>query len=212
MTETRLIEGRRGSRLANGLARTSCLRLLRQLIGKATRLILIVALTSSFVGTPAQAQGSSEYAVKAAFLYNFTKFVEWPSGAFGESSAPLIVGVLGQDPFGGALDQILQGKTVNGRPVLIQRLTWGQNLRACHILFICQSERKRLAQILSSLRGMSVLTISEIAQFNQQGGIINFVIDQNKVRFEINMAAAEQGGLKISSRLLSLAKAAKGGY
>jgi len=211
MTETKSLKAYRGSAPVGGLARLLRPRPSQRLIGKAASLLLIVALMGGLAGTRAQAQGSSEYSVKAAFIYNFAKFVEWPSEAFGDGSAPLIVGVLGQDPFGSALDQAIAGKTVNGRPLLIQRLTWGQDLRACHILFISQSERKRLAQILGSLQGTNILTISEMVPSNQQSGIINFVIDQNKVRFEINPTAAEQARLKISSRLLTLAKVVRGG-
>lgn len=207
MIETRSIEAYCESVPEDGLARHLRPRPSRRLIG----LLLVVALTNGIAGIQAQAQGSSEYSVKAAFIYNFAKFVEWPSEALGDDGAPLIVGVLGQDPFGNALDQAIAGKTVNGRPLVIQRLTWGQGLRGCHILFISQSERKHMAQILSSLQGTNILTISDMVPANQPGGIINFVIDQNKVRFEINAGAADQARLKISSRLLTLAKAVRGG-
>ena len=137
-----------------------------------------------------QAQSSGEYQIKAAFLYNFAKFVDWPAEAFAGSNGKLIIGVIGDDPFGGALNQAINGKTINGRPLLVRRLRWGQDLRSCHILFISSSERQRLPQIIQSLRGASVLTVGDMGQFNQQGGIINFILEANKVRFEINSCGA----------------------
>lgn len=167
--------------------------------------LLVIGLLC-MLNTGVPAQSSSEYQVKAAFLYNFAKFVEWPGDALGNSNAPLIIGVIGDDPFGGALDQAINGKTINGRALLVRRLKWGHDLRSCHILFISSSERKRLPQIIQSLRGASVLTVGDMGQFNQQGGIINFILEANKVRFEINSRGADQARLKISSKLLSLAK------
>jgi uncharacterized protein DUF4154 len=152
-----------------------------------------------------QAQ-SSEYQVKAAFLYNFAKFVEWPSDAFGGGNAQLVIGVVGDDPFGGALDQAINGKTVNGRALAVRRLKWGQDLRSCHVLFISASERKHLTQIIQSVKGASVLTVGDMGQFNQEGGIINFILAARQVRFEINSRGANQARLRISSKLMALAK------
>ena len=160
----------------------------------------------STLSTAVQAQASNEYQVKAAFLYNFAKFVDWPAEAFGGSNGTLVIGVVGDDPFGGALDQAINGKSIGGRPLAVRRLRWGQDLRSCHILFISSSERKRLPQIIQSLRGASVLTVGDMGQFNQQGGIINFILEASKVRFEINSRGADQARLRISSKLLALAK------
>jgi hypothetical protein len=171
-------------------------------------LILIVAMMTGAPGS--QAQTSDEYQIKAAFLYKFAGFVQWPTAAFGETSTSLIVGVVGEDPFGRALDETINGKTINGLPFMIKRLKWGQDLRACQILFISSSERKRLPQIIAGLKGASVLTVGETGQFTQQGGVINFVMEENKVRFEINAEAAGAARLKISSKLLSLAKSVRG--
>ncbi len=181
---------------------------------KMTDLILLVTLLSSvnFVSDgPAHAQGVSEYEVKAAFLFNFAKFVEWPPEAFSDSGAPLIIGIIGDDPFGSAIDQTIDGKTVNGRRLMIRRLRWGQNLRGCHVLFVSSSEQKRLSAILEHLKGACVLTVSEMGQFIQQGGIIGFVIEASKVRFEINTSAAEPARLRISAKLLALAKVVRNG-
>ncbi len=153
-----------------------------------------------------QGQSFSEYQVKAAFLYNFAKFVDWPGDALGNGNGPLVIGVIGDDPFGGALDQAINGKTVKGRTLVVRRLKWGQDLRSCHVLFISSSEQKRLREIIESLRGASVLTVGDMGQFNQHGGIINLILEANKVRFEINSRGADQARLRISSKLLSLAK------
>jgi hypothetical protein len=171
--------------------------------------LLLLALASGSPRNQAQAQALDEYQVKAALLFNFIKFVDWPAEAFSDGGAPIVIGVVGDDPFGSALDEAISGKSIHGRPLAARRLRWGQDLRACHILFISASERKRLPQIIASLRGASVLTLSDIGQFNQQGGIISFILEASKVRFEINAGVAEQARLKISAKLLALAKSVK---
>ena len=168
------------------------------------RLLLALALVCSAFSAGVQAQGASEYQVKAAFLYNFAKFVDWPGDAFREGT--FVIGVIGNDPFGGALDQAINGKTIGGRHLTVRRLKWGQDLRSCNILFISSSEHKRLPQIIQSVRGSSVLTVGEMGGFNQQGGMINFILVSNRVRFEINAPVAEQARIKISSKLLALGK------
>jgi YfiR/HmsC-like len=152
----------------------------------------------------ASAQEASEYQVKAAFLYNFAKFVEWPAG--GGADAPLVIGVLGKDPFGGEIDRAVEGKTVNGRRLTIKRFSSLEAYEYCHILFVSSSERNKLPQIIAAVRNSSVLTVSETDRFAHIGGIINFVTIENRIRFEINQAAAERAGLKISSKLLSLGR------
>ncbi|HEY7544552.1 MAG TPA: YfiR family protein [Blastocatellia bacterium] len=155
----------------------------------------------------ARAQSSpSEYEVKAAFLFNFAKFVEWPEDAFSDSSSPIIICIVGHDPFNGVLDQTIGGKTVNSRPLVIKRLAYGQDARGCHIIFVCSSEKKRMAQILASFSGTSALTVSDMDDFAQAGGMINFVLENSKVRFQINSTAAARARLRISSKLLTLAR------
>ncbi|HJQ22981.1 MAG TPA: YfiR family protein [Blastocatellia bacterium] len=166
-------------------------------------------LAALIIGPSAPAQTANEYQVKAAFLFNFVKFIEWPAEAFSDDGAPLVIGVIGQDPFGGHLDQAISGKSVNGRQLLVRRFKWGEDVRACHVLFISASERKHLAQIIASLRGAAVLTVGDMDQFTQQGGGINFVTEASKLRFEINASVAEQARLKISSKLLALARAVR---
>ncbi|MDX2032042.1 MAG: YfiR family protein, partial [Blastocatellia bacterium] len=149
-------------------------------------MMLLLLSTIGFGALLSQAPPRDEYQVKAAFLFNFAKFVEWPGEAFPDGGAPLVIGIVGSDPFGATLDQTVSNKSVNNRQLSIRRLKWGQNLRSCHILFVSSSERRRMGQIVESLKGASVLTVGEMEQFNQQGGIINFLMEENKVGFEIN--------------------------
>jgi len=148
---------------------------------------------------------SREYQIKAAFLYNFAKFVDWPDEAFPNEQASLDFGVLGADPFAASLDS-LSGKIAKGRTLEIKRLKTAEEARMCHILFISASETNRLAQILETLKGSSVLTVGEAGRFTQLGGIIKFKTVENKVRLEINEDAASRSGLKIPSRLLNVAE------
>ena len=148
----------------------------------------------------------SEYQVKAAYLFNFLKFVEWPKDAFADPLAPIVVGVVGEDPFGNALPQVVIGKTVQGRDLVIRIYRAGEDLRGAHILFISSSERKRIPAILSSLRGSCVLTVADTTGFLEAGGMIQFLNENERVRFAINVDATGQAKLKVSSKLLSLAK------
>lgn len=171
--------------------------------------LLFLTLTSSILSPYVRAQTSDEYQVKAAFLYNFVKFVEWPAQAFADNRAPIIIGVVGNDPFGAKIDQMIVGKIAHGRPLLLKRFPNLRALTFCHIVFICSSERNNLRQALAAT-GPGVLTVGETEQFTQTGGIINFTIVNSKVRFEINHVAAEQAGLRISSKLLNLSLPPKG--
>jgi YfiR/HmsC-like len=152
---------------------------------------------------PVQAQSASEYEVKAAFLYKFASFVEWPSPTAG---APICIGVLGADHFGEALDRIVRGKQVGDRAFTIQRFRTAGEASHCDIVFISGSEQGRLREILGLLRGKPVLTVSEIPDFCQRGGAINLKVIDAAIRFEINPVAGERSGIRFSSKLLSLAK------
>jgi hypothetical protein len=147
----------------------------------------------------------NEYQVKAAFLYNFVQFVEWPAAAFPDAGAPISIGVLGENPFGSGLEKIIEDKTVKDRKVVVKYSGTIENLSGCQLVFISASEQERLPEILKALRGKRVLTVGETPGFARLGGVINFIMVENRVRFEINVDAAERAGLKISSKLLQLA-------
>jgi hypothetical protein len=167
-------------------------------------LILLAALGSTTVS--AYAQSATEYQVKAAFLFNFAKFAEWPADAFFKSDAPLQICILGQDPFGHDLEQLIAEKTVSGHRIEVDHPEGAVQARACEILFISSTGKPQIQQILDSLKGANVLTVGDTPGFAQMGGVINFVLDDNRVRFEINLKAASTAHLKISSRLLTVAK------
>jgi len=154
---------------------------------------------------PAQAEGQfEEYQVKSAFLYNFVKFVEWPSETFRDSDSPVKICVLGKDPFGESLDY-LRDKNVGSRKLVIERLKRGDAPDKCQVLFISDSEKNNAAEILRGVRKRPVLTVGDMKGFLQSGGIINFISKGNQVSFEINLDAAERSKLRVSSQLLQVA-------
>lgn len=157
---------------------------------------------------PASAQASppNEYAVKAAFLFHFGQFVEWPEGAFQNANSPVVYCTIGEDPFQGALDDTLKGKTIEARALLVRHLKDGSEAQGCHVAFIGKTGKRRVTDELAILKSSPVLTIGESEQFVKDNGIIAFCVEENKIRFNINLEAAEKANLKISSRLLTLAK------
>lgn len=154
----------------------------------------------------ARAQTSpTEYEIKAAFVYNFAKFVEWPQEAFANAGDPVRFCVFGNTPLDSDLQQLITGKTIGARPVQVQRTGFLQ-IKQCHVLFIGASDSARILQVQEATRGATVLTVGEFPGFLDQGGMINFIFDQNRIRFEVNLKAAQEAKLKLSSKLLSLAK------
>ena len=147
-------------------------------------------------------QGAAEYEVKAAFLYKFASFVEWPSRSGG---APVCIGVVGQDPFGTALDQVVNGKSVDGRAFVIRRFKSGQELKDCDIVFISSTERGNLRPILAALAASPVLTVGDMPGFCERGGVVNLELLDRRIHLQVNLEAANQARLQLSSKLLSLA-------
>ena len=177
--------------------------------------IAIVVLSISLNWTfEAKAQSSdssdsSEYLIKAGFIYNFAKFVEWPANAFSQSDSPIVIGILGSDPFGSTLDRIVEDKKIGAHAFVVRRLKWGKDLKElkdCKILFVSSSEKMHIDELLQSIKNMSILTVGEAPGFAERGGIIRFTLEDNRVHFEVNVEAARQADLNISSRLLTLAR------
>jgi hypothetical protein len=171
---------------------------------------LIVALVASLsvicpIMSTAQSQ-VDEYQLKAAFLFHFAQFVEWPAGALGLSDNPFLICIAGEDPFHGDLEEAVRGKFIAAKVVRIRHIKQVQEGAGCHVVFIGKDESGHLSQLIATLRNMPVLTVGESENFLQSGGIIRFCMEDRKVRFEINKEAAEAANLKISSRLLLLAK------
>ena len=186
-----------------------------------------MVLAFSFLAMPmvqeVQAAENKEYQIKAAFLYNFIKFVDWPKKKNEDSNEPITIGIIGKDPFGDAFEP-LKNKQVKDRQVVIKRFKALEELekageegkteldkqietiRKCYLLFICSSEEKNLGRIINSVKEHNVLTVGEMSGFVEAGGIVNFLVEEKKIRFEINAVAATRAGLKIRSKLLRLAK------
>jgi hypothetical protein len=165
-----------------------------------TCLWLIVALFAT--GGARAIAGPSEYQVKAVFLFNFTQFVDWPPQAFPGPDAPFVIGVLGRDPFGPQLDEVVRGETVNRRPLVIERYRSVAEIRDCNILYIGSTESGHLDEILAALKGRSILTVGDADPGGRRGVMIQLVNENNRIRLRIDVAAAKAGNLTISSKLL----------
>jgi hypothetical protein len=167
----------------------------------------VLVLVAMMLTTVVRGQIATEYQLKAAFLYNFTKFVEWPGDSFPSNDSPLRLCVLGNTPFSSELSQVTEGKVVGGHPVQVAVLDNWHHARDCQLVFISSSELMPLRDILHGLRGTSALTVGDSKSFAEEGGMIGLLIEGERMRFEVNLRAATAANLKISSKLLSLAKA-----
>lgn len=177
-----------------------CLRsAARRLRGWASILLAALAGSGSL-----HAEISREYQLKAAFLFNFTKFVEWPARRFADERSPILIGVVGENPIGAALADLVTGRLVNGRPIAVAYPKNTGEMQRVHLLFVARGEEDRLTELQSSGTTV-VLTVGESDRFAELGGMINFVVADEKVRFEVNLATAEKHGIKISAQLVKLA-------
>jgi hypothetical protein len=154
----------------------------------------------------AEALSAKEHQVKAAFIYNFAKFVEWPAGSFESTNSPLVIGVVGKSPISAALEATVKDRKINGRAIIVKGVETLAVARETHLLCFPASEDNRMNGLLPELAGSSVLTIGESGAFASTGGMINFIMEGDKFRFDINMSAAEKAGLKVSAQLQKLAK------
>lgn len=168
--------------------------------------LMCLSLAMSANAQSSDSSDSSEYLIKAGFIYNFAQLVQWPAGAFSQADSPIVIGIFGTDPFGGIIDRVVENKKLDGRALLVKRLKRGASVKDCNILFVSSSEAAHLDEIIQSTKGMPILTIGETPGFAVRGGIINLTLEGNKVRFEVNIDAAKQANLNISSRLLALAR------
>jgi hypothetical protein len=159
---------------------------------------------------PGAAGPLDEYDVKAAFLFNFAKFIEWPESAMNSEKVRFTLGVLGADPFGGALLEVARGKTLNGRAVEVRQGRTVSELAGCDVVFLAASEEKRIERHLEALGGTPALTVSDTAGFARRGGMIELYLDGNRIRFAINLKAMREAGLEPSSKLLALARIVDG--
>lgn len=175
--------------------------------------VLLISLAATAPPAHAQDTDSSEYLIKAGFIYNFASLVQWPSTSFSQADSPIVIAVLGEDHFGATLDRVLEGKKIDGHPFAIKRFKSVPelaksvaSLRECQILYVSSSAMLHPSEAIQVVRGLPILTIGEIPGFASSGGIINFVVENNRIRFEVNVQAAKNADLNISSRLLALAR------
>jgi len=178
--------------------------------------LILLPIVSAAAATGAHAQdtdASSEYLIKAGFIYNFASLVQWPSTSFSQADSPIVIAVLGEERFGTTLDRVLQGKKIDGHPFIVKYFRSTSELvksvgkpKECQILYVSSSAMPHLSEAIQVVRGLPVLTIGEMPGFAKSGGMINFVLEDNRVRFEVNVKAAKDADLNISSRLLALAR------
>jgi YfiR/HmsC-like len=173
--------------------------------------VLMVSPIEPAGSARAQSQ-AGEYHVKAAFLFHFVQLVEWPADSLGDETNPVTLCIPGEDPFDGDLEGTLAGKSVGTRPLRVRHLKAAEDFQGCQVIFVSRHDAARFGQVLAELKEGPILTVGESDGFVQQGGMIGFCLVENKVRFEINVQAAERAKLKISSRLLLLAKTVVGNH
>lgn len=176
------------------------------------RALTLMALVAGAAGWPAAALAADnepadlEYRVKAAFLYKIAGYVEWPGTSFPQSDTPLTIGVIGAEPVAVELSQILTGRTAHNRPVTVRRLKAGEPLNGVHVLFLGRMASGQLSQVVPKAQERSILIVTESESALAQGSMVNFVIDEGRVRFEVALASAQKSKLKLSSRLLAVAQ------
>lgn len=167
----------------------------------------VTARAAASPGAPAAAsRPSTEYDVKAVFILNFARFVDWPDDAFASAQAPFVIGIFGESPILASLRVAITDETIRRRPIVLRALTPADDPRRCQIVFVSRAERSQFPSLRSRLAGAPVLTIGESEKFCEQGGMFNFVLDARSVRFEINRKATTEAGLRVSARLLQLAR------
>jgi hypothetical protein len=169
-------------------------------------ILLAILIVGGGGAAPAPAQVTREYDLKAVFLYHLASFVEWPATAFSSPDAPFIIGVLGQDPFGAVLDGVVVHEYVDKHPFVVRRFRRGEDVSECHLLFVAESESRRLPEVLRSLRGLPVLTVGDRPGFIEAGGMIGFVTRADHLQLFVNRSAVRAAQLVVSSKLLEVAQ------
>lgn len=180
------------------------LRNVVRFVVRCSVVMLFSVLTMSMIRPPQEE--SLEYQVKAVFLYNFAQFVEWPPQAFPEGNGPLVIGILGNDPFGNYIDETIKGESVDGHPLVVKRFQTIEEIGVCHILFIGATEKDKVKIICEKLKSRNILTVGDVPNFAKQGGMVRFFIEDKKTKIRINLEATKKADLSISSKLLRLAE------
>jgi len=170
------------------------------------RALLALLLVVAFAPLGATPPSPNEYALKAVFLYNFCRFIDWPDSSFTSRDEPLVIGIVGPDPFGGLLDEAIAGETYHGRPIRLAHFAGPRQVRPCQLLFVSEANAGQVDQILAAVAGWNVVTVGETESFLDRGGMISLVAEQNRVRLRINSAALRTKQLNVSSKLLQVAE------
>lgn len=205
--------GQRAARKAR--QRSRCAGLRRCCVTFPASILILTAAASCgrplAAGTNASSNAPLEYEVKAAFLFRFAQFVEWPADTFKRAGEPFTYCTIGEDPFRGALERTLNGKSIGQRALRVEHLSGAGKIGECQVLFVGgPGDKKHVADTLANAGSMPILTVGETEQFAENGGSIGFCTEDNKIRFEVNLDAAGKAGLKISAKLLALAKTVLG--
>lgn len=170
------------------------------------RWMWLAALLSTLPGNSSAQVISREYELKAVLIYNFAQFTDWPTNAFENADSPFVIGILGNDPFGGTLETTVQSETLAGRKFVVQHFSSPSQIHTCHLLYIGQSETKRLDAVVSALKGKPILTLSDIDNSAYHGVCVRFLTQNNKIHLRINTDALKEANLVMSSKLLRLAE------
>jgi hypothetical protein len=168
----------------------------------ASALALLLTLAVGPSAAPGAEPVAGEYDLKAAFVYQFTHYTEWPAESFEDSTSPIVVAVVGEDPFRGALERAVRDKTVGGRSLAYRHFANANALEPCHVLYVSPSERQQLGQIVRDAQDFAALTVADTEDFTREGGMVRFLTENKKVRFEIRRKAVEAAGLRIKAQLL----------
>lgn len=166
----------------------------------------VLFLSALGKATIARADLPSEYELKAALLYNFARFTEWPEDAFGSDADPFLIAVVGDDPFGHLLDDAVHGRSINGRPIVLARWRTPEEVKPCHILFIAIADPDELRRVAATQSGRPVLTMSDKPLFANEGGIVGLDLEADRVHMTINMGSLRRSGVQVSSKLLALSR------
>lgn len=177
-----------------------------RLLGRLLPVLPVLLMGSAPTLHAADGPSLDEQKVKAAFLFNFVRFVEWPAKAFDDATSPIVLGVFGNEAFGGEVERLVQDKVVNGRALRVRQIRRMAEIAGCHVLFVAGADVKGAAKMVAQIDGAPILTVGDAPGFAGAGGVINFTREQNYVRFEINVSAASHAGLTLSSKLLRLAR------
>jgi uncharacterized protein DUF4154 len=177
-----------------------------RLLSRVRAVLIMIVLSATCPLVRAQNTVGREYNIKAVFIYNFTQFVTWPDAAFTAPSSPFVIAIVGRDPFGSVIDETVAGEKVNGHPIVIQRYTEMKEIKNAHILFVSRDEASAFYKWLPELKTRRMLTVSDTTGFAAAGGMIRFLVQDNKIKLQINLSATREAGLEVSSKLLRVAE------